>query len=337
MLCSTAQRRKPFRRRAAPPPADPAAQRNPRGSPPDPDRVTLPSVNSPSGPPSGAGGTLPVLTFGDGPRLVVAVHGITASAMEWPPVARRLSAEWTLVAPDLRGRGAAAGLPGPYGLRRHVEDVCAIARSRSAESGAVLVGHSMGAFIALLAASAEPRLFRRLVLVDGGLPFPPPPEGVSVDDVLKATLGPALDRLSTTFESEHAYLDFFRSHPALTADWNDDIADYVRYDLTGAPGQMHSRVVGEAVRDDGRDVLVRGADYLAAWDALRVPTVLLRAPLGMFGQAPGLLADDAVAEAARRRPDITIETVADANHYTIVLADRFAARIARHIEAGGTP
>ncbi len=95
---------------------------------------------------------------------------------------------------------------------------------------------------------------------------------------------------------------------------------------------MRSRVVGDAVREDGRD-LVLAADYLAAWDALRVPTVLLRAPRGMLGQAPGLLSEDAVAEAARRRPDITIEPVADANHYTIVLADRFAAQVARHIEA----
>jgi hypothetical protein len=39
------------------------------------------------------------------------------------------------------------------------------------------------------------------------------------------------------------------------------------------------------------------------------------------------------ADAARRRPDITIETVDAANHYTIVLADRFAAQIAHHIEA----
>jgi hypothetical protein len=155
--------------------------------------------------------------------------------------------------------------------------------------------------------------------------------------VLKATLGPAIERLSTTFESEQDYLDFFRAHPALTADWNADIAAYVRYDLTGEPGRMRSRVVGDAVREDGRDLMVLAKDYLAAWDALEVPTVLLRAPLGMFGQAPGLLAAEAVEEAARRRPDITIETVAEANHYTIVLADRFAARVAHHIEAGEAP
>jgi pimeloyl-ACP methyl ester carboxylesterase len=280
-------------------------------------------MNSPNG--------LPVLTFGGGPNQVVAVHGITASAMAWPPVARQLSGDWTLVAPDLRGRGAASELPGPYGLKRHAEDVCAVARE--AGSDVVLVGHSMGAFIALLAAAAEPDLFRKLVLVDGGLPFPPPPEGVSVDDVLRATLGPAIERLSTTFASEQAYLDFFRAHPALTADWNDDIANYARYDLTGPPGELRSRVVGEAVREDGRDVLVLGADFLAAWDALRVPTVVLRASLGMFGQAPGLISDEIVADAASRRPDFVIETVDEANHYTILFAERFAARVAHHIEA----
>ena len=63
-----------------------------------------------------------------------------------------------------------------------------------------------------------------------------------------------------------------------------------------------------------------------------MPTVLLRAPRGMFGQAPGLIADES-SPADRRRPDITIETVAAANHYTIVLADRFAAQVAHHIEA----
>jgi pimeloyl-ACP methyl ester carboxylesterase len=192
----------------------------------------------------------------------------------------------------------------------------------------------MGAFIALLAAAAQPQLFRRLVLVDGGLPFPPPPEGVSVDDVLLATLGPAIERLSKTFESEQAYLDFFQAHPALAADWNDDVADYVRYDLTGPPGELRSTVIGDAVRQDGRDLLMLSADYLKAWDTLRVPTVLLRAPRGMFGQVPGIIADDVVADATRRRPDIAIETLAEANHYTIVLADRFAAQVARHIEEG---
>jgi pimeloyl-ACP methyl ester carboxylesterase len=72
-------------------------------------------MNSPNAPTPSAGETLPVLTFGDGPELVVAVHGITASAMTWPAVARQLSTKWTLVAPDLRGRGEPPVCPGRTG------------------------------------------------------------------------------------------------------------------------------------------------------------------------------------------------------------------------------
>jgi pimeloyl-ACP methyl ester carboxylesterase len=46
---------------------------------------------------------------------VIALHGITASARSWPVVARALPSDWTLLAPDLRGRGASARLPGQQG------------------------------------------------------------------------------------------------------------------------------------------------------------------------------------------------------------------------------
>jgi lipase len=166
------------------------------------------------------GNGLAALTFGDGPEVAVAVHGITASAMAWPVVGRALPREWTLVAPDLRGRGASAGLPGPFGLDRHADDVCALARARGDQ--VVLVGHSMGAYVALLAAAAHPELFTRLVLVDGGLTIPLPAD-VDPDAVLDATLGPAIERLRRTYTSDDDYLDVFRTHPALADAWGPDL------------------------------------------------------------------------------------------------------------------
>uniref|UniRef100_UPI000DE246F4 alpha/beta fold hydrolase n=1 Tax=Nonomuraea lactucae TaxID=2249762 RepID=UPI000DE246F4 len=68
-----------------------------------------------------------IATFGEGPRVIVAVHGITASLMAWAAVARRLPEGCSLVAMDLRGRGHSAALPGPYGLPRHAEDVLRVA------------------------------------------------------------------------------------------------------------------------------------------------------------------------------------------------------------------
>jgi len=268
---------------------------------------------------------LAVHPFGDGPHVAIAVHGITASLMSWPAVARALPADWTLLAADLRGRGASAGLPGPYGLDRHADDVCAVARGRD---GVVLVGHSMGAFVALLAAAAHPELFTRLVLVDGGISLPLPPDA-DPDAVLEATLGPAITRLALTFATDEDYLNVFRAHPAFT-EWNPDMEAYVRYDVTGEPGALRSRVVEAAVRQDGREILTRAAHFTAAWEALSLPTLLLTAPAGLFGQPPGLL-DAALDDARRRRPDIPVETVPDANHYTLLLDPRYAATVARRI------
>ena len=118
------------------------------------------------------GGDLRVLVWGTGKRVAVAVHGLTASAMSWQAVARQMPAGWTLAAPDLRGRGHSAHLPGPYGLERHAADVTAVLRHFGGRP--VLAGHSMGAYVVLLARDANPKLSRRLVLVDGGLPLPVP-------------------------------------------------------------------------------------------------------------------------------------------------------------------
>jgi lipase len=108
-----------------------------------------------------AGGTLRVLSWGDGPRPVLAVHGITANATCWQAVARALPDDCPLFAVDLRGRGHSAALPGPYGFDQHIADlrdaILALGLDRP-----VLVGHSLGAYIALLAADAHPEAFSRL-------------------------------------------------------------------------------------------------------------------------------------------------------------------------------
>ena len=48
---------------------------------------------------------------------------------------------------------------------------------------------------------------------------------------------------------------------------------------------------------DGREILTRMADFAAAWDALSLPTLLIIASQGLFGQPPGPLPADAVADA----------------------------------------
>ncbi|MDF3288749.1 alpha/beta hydrolase [Streptomyces silvisoli] len=265
-------------------------------------------------------GSLRALRFGTGPRLVLAVHGITGSAMAFRAVARQLPEEYSLFALDLRGRGGSAGLPGPYGLGRHADDVRRAAELLGVEDKLTLVGHSMGAYVALRAAAAWPELFDRLLLVDGGLPLPTPP-GADPDRVLDATLGPMLGRLGRTFDSAAAHLDLFRAHPALGPYWNEDIEAYVRADLTGADGSWRSRVSVDAVRADGRDLLTSSARVAADLERLSLPALLVYAPLGMFDRAPGLLPTGLVARWRDRVASLRTELLPGCNHYTIVLGE----------------
>jgi len=279
------------------------------------------------------GGALHGLRFGTGPRTVLAVHGITASAMAWPAVAAALPEDWNLVAVDLRGRGASRDLPGPYGLGVHAGDVAEVASVlRKAGDGLVLLGHSMGAYVSVLAAAERPDLFDRVVLVDGGVPLPLP-EGADPDDVLAATLGPALERLRTTYPSVEAYVEFFRAHPALGPSWDDTIEDYVRYDALETESGVRSRALDEAVRADGRDLLLAGPALDEGLRGTRRPTTLLVAPAGMFGQPPGLLPADAVAAYDAAVPALTVETVAGTNHYTILFRAEAARRVAEIVTA----
>jgi pimeloyl-ACP methyl ester carboxylesterase len=279
-----------------------------------------------------AGGSLRALWFGDGPRIALAAHGITASAMSFRTVARHLPAEWSLVAVDLRGRGGSAGLPGPYGMAAHAADLVAVTEHLGAPL--VLTGQSMGAYAALRAAASRPELFTRLVLVDGGLPLPVP-GGADPDQVIELTVGPAIARLRHTFPDFQAYTDFFQAHPALAADWNDDIAEYVRYDATGGPGAIRSRVNAEAVYADGRDLIVNAASVGDDLVKLAVPTVLLHAPRGMLGQEPGLLPQPIVDHWTARAPALRAELVDETNHYTILLTDRAAKLIAAKLTEHG--
>jgi pimeloyl-ACP methyl ester carboxylesterase len=249
--------------------------------------------------------------------------------MSWQAVARHMPPDWTLAAPDLRGRGHSRDLPGPFGLDGHARDVVAVLRHFGGRP--VLAGHSMGAYVALLARDAHPELVRRLVLVDGGLPLPVP-DGTDLDALLDASLGPAIERLGRTFPSTEAYLDFWRAHPALAAHWTPDVEAYARYDLTGEAGQLRPRPVGDAVRTDGRDVLAE-KPFADALQRLTRPTPLLTAPAGMFGAPPPMIPHDVVQKWQERVPALRPQVVPGMNHFTILFDREGAAAVSQAIRA----
>ena len=273
--------------------------------------------------------------LGEAP-VVLAAHGITANHLNWSRVAEELGDAVTLLAPDLRGRGASAGLPGPYGMGAHADDMIAVLDHFGVER-ALFAGHSMGAFVMAIASARRPERTNGVLLIDGGFKLGEIPEGVDIDVILQAVIGPALDRLKTTFPSREAYRDFWRAHPALAADWSEHLEAYVDYDLTGEEPELRSKTSLEAVREDGRTSLVE-EEIETAPARLPEPVLFLYAPLGMLGAAPGLYPEEAVAAIRQQSPQLRTELVPDVNHYTIAMGKPGAALVAQRIRdllAGG--
>ena len=259
--------------------------------------------------------------------VVLVAHGVTGNHLAWQQLADL--DRFTVVAPDLRGRGRSSSLTGPAGMTRHAEDLIAVLDHLGLER-VLLAGHSMGGFVAVELATRHPERIVGTVLVDGGLPFPAPPSGTTPEQALNAAIGPAAQRLTMTFPTLEEYLDFWRPHPAFTGAWSEDLEAYFAYDLEGD----RSSVSLDAVRDDSQELLdpARAAARAAAMPA---GTLFLRAPFGMLGDSGGLYPAELVQEHAARYPAMTVRDVPEVNHYTIVMSPHGAAAVADALDEVG--
>jgi lipase len=264
-----------------------------------------------------AGGELHVAQAGppveEAACVALAVHGVTASLMTWRTLARRLGDGVCLLAPDLRGRGRSASLPGPYGIAAHVADLLAVLDYVGTTS-AVLVGHSMRAYVAALLAAEHPDRAAGLILLDAGLPFARPDRP---DEMIDSAVASAVMRLKITFPSAEDYVEAWRAHPAFVHAWDPDIDAYARYDLIQDGPVARCVVSAEAVRTDSSDMVLDDLSR-SALDRVRAPVRLLRAERGLFDDAP-LIPAETLAVFSAEHPSVRVEDVPDVNHYTLVM------------------
>ncbi|HLU54383.1 MAG TPA: alpha/beta hydrolase [Pseudonocardia sp.] len=102
---------------------------------------------------------------GDGPELVVLLHGWPQTRACWRKVIGPLSRGRTVVAPDLRGYGDSGLAATGYGKRATARDLSGLIRALGHES-AIVVGHDRGARVAHRWALDRPAEIDALVLLD---------------------------------------------------------------------------------------------------------------------------------------------------------------------------
>ncbi|MCQ9617651.1 alpha/beta hydrolase [Paenalcaligenes niemegkensis] len=106
------------------------------------------------------------LRYGGGKSPLLLVPGITSPAPTWGFVAERLGKHFDVYVLDVRGRGLSEhGETLDYGVNACADDVTAFVQAMKLEN-VTLLGHSMGARIALRAVARGLRDVASLVLVD---------------------------------------------------------------------------------------------------------------------------------------------------------------------------
>lgn len=99
------------------------------------------------------------------PPLVL-LHGGAAHAHWWDHIAPVLAQDYRVVAPDLRGHGDSSwAVPPAYEIADYVADLQGVIAALELERP-VLLGHSLGGFVALAYATAHAETLRALIVVD---------------------------------------------------------------------------------------------------------------------------------------------------------------------------
>ena len=241
-------------------------------------------------------------------RAIVCVHGLTANHTCWASVADVLSPDYRVIAYDLRGRGDSDKPDTGYSIPIHCQDLASLL-DRLGLGRAVILGHSLGAHIALRFAVRFPRRVSNLVLVDGGIDVRP--------EILDS-LAPAIDRLGVEYPSVEAFLQMVRGLPMLAGRWNDYLERYFRYDVEALPGgAVRSKVAVHAIQEELANL--RRERLWVVHHRVRCPTLILRAPDGLLTATDCLMTQEEAQAMARAIPRSKLVVVPNTNHYTVLM------------------
>jgi lipase len=254
---------------------------------------------------------------------LVALHGLTASYVNFLGIAECFAGRHALFALDLRGRGDSDKPHGPYGSAQHARDVAAAMRAIGL-GPSIVVGHSMGAFVATALAAQNPECVAGLVLIDGGY-LPAFSGAAGPQAALDGALALRVAQLSQTYPSREAYRQFWRGQPHFPPeDWGPWIEAFLDYEVGGDPPNLQPKASEAAVRADLMEGFKR-AEIIARLEAITVPVLMLRAEKGFTPQMPPLFPESAIEQMRQYVPRMEDHLIPGTTHYTIVMGERGAA------------
>ncbi|MTH59657.1 alpha/beta fold hydrolase [Paracoccus litorisediminis] len=239
-------------------------------------------------------------------RPALALHCMMGNASYWGPIAAGLANLVQITAPDLPGHGQSPDWPGEPDFHTHATRLIAPLITRPLD----LIGHSIGATIALRIAVAAPEAVRSLTLIEPVL-FAAAPDPTAETEL------ETIRRLSLDGMDEEATRQFLSL-------WGE--VDLDRQTTTG-----RARLIRQiAMVVSGNDTLMRDSANIlreGGLEAIDAPVMLI-----MGGDSPPVIGS--IAEAlAERMQEVGLATVPGAGHMLpITHPDQVAGLIRMNIE-----
>lgn len=244
---------------------------------------------------------------GPGPN-VLAVHGLTANCRSFDTIAQETAPPLNLYAVDLRGRGLSDHPGTGYSLEHHSADLAQVIAYLGLER-MVVMGHSLGAFIALALAARHPELVAGLILLDGGAVLTPE-QWTRVG----AGVASSVERLGKRFDSRASYLEAIRK--ASPAGWNSALEEYYLYDCREYDDGYGSRIDPGHIAEERSNL--SQTDLAALHARVTCPVLVLRALRPMLGGDEMVLPDQALPAFRRALPSASLVELPELDHFGMV-------------------
>jgi pimeloyl-ACP methyl ester carboxylesterase len=184
------------------------------------------------------GATIHLRVGGQGPGVVL-LHGFGTTGDMWAPLAGVLTADHTVIVPDLRGLGLSSKPPGGYDKKTQSGDIAGVMDALDVSS-ADFVTHDIGNMVGYAFAAQYPNRITRFVPIDAPLPGVGPWEQIVQDPRMWqfGFGGPDMERLVAG--RERIYLDRFWNEFALHPERFDEAKRQHYAALYALPGAIRA-------------------------------------------------------------------------------------------------
>lgn len=236
-------------------------------------------------------------------RPVIIIHGLTGNHFQLQFYREALKDKYRVLEVDVRGRGESGSGENPSSISQHKDDIVRLIDHLELEEP-ILIGYSMGGYIASLVASEVKT--KALVLLDSAA------EVVEYQDKIVV---PTFGRISKRWDSKEEYVNTVVSNYSnMQVPDSKELRTAVEYEVEEREDGFYNKSEESTIREDWASM--RDFDVHKVFENIDVPVLLVQC-LGSVGEVGPLFAPEHYVETKKAIKDLSIYE-SDTNHYTLV-------------------